>query len=336
MTLEKNMKYTPAASIRSKGVRLAYLLAVINTVVIGASYLFVKMTLDYANPLDTLTFRFAAAFVMLSIPVAFGFVKLNYRDKPLYKLLLLATMYPLGFFMLQTFGLQHATSAEGGIISSFTPVVTMILASVFLKEATSFLQKLSTLLSVSGVLFIFIMKGSSIDFSKMTGILLLLLACVVLAGYSVLARSISRHFSVTEISYFMIGTGLAATLVHSFTTHAANGTLSSLFAPLADVSFLLLIFYLGVVQLATALMGSYILSRIQASKMSVFTNLSTIVSIAAGAWVLGEEVTWYHLIGSVMIIVGVIGTNLMGRREKEPARKMMSSEVDPVQSAARM
>lgn len=303
-----------ASSKSSKGVKLAYMLAVINAIVIGVSFLFVKLSLNYASPFDTLTFRFAAAFIILSIPAAFGLLKLNYRGKPIYKLLLLATMYPIGFFTLQTFGLQHATSVEGGIINAFTPVVTMVLASAFLKEATSLLQKLSTLLSVFGIVFIFMMKGSNFDFSNLRGIVLLLLSCTVFAGYSVLARSVSKHFSPVEISYFMVSVGFAAALVISFTAHGTGGTLGILFAPLASLTFIGLILYLGLVQLATALMGSYILSRIEASKMGVFLNLSTIVSIAAGALILGETIAWYHLVGSLLIIVGVIGTNLPARQ----------------------
>lgn len=154
----------------STGTKFAYLLAVLNAVVIGISFMFVKMTLDYTSPIDSLTFRFTAAFVILSIMATCGLFKLNYRGKPLPLLLLLASMYPIGFFMLQAFGLQNATSAEGGIINAFTPVATMVLAALFLREATSRLQKLSTLLSVFGVLFIFLAKGSNIDFSNMKGI----------------------------------------------------------------------------------------------------------------------------------------------------------------------
>lgn len=294
----------------SKGVRLAYVLAVINAVVIGITFMFAKMSLDYASPFDTLTLRFAAAFFMLIIPVVLGFIKLSYRGKPIYKLLILATMYPIGFFTFQTYGLQHATSAEGGILNAFTPVLTMVLASVFLKEATTLLQKLSTLLSVSGVAFIFLMKGSGIDLSNLSGIILLLVSCLLFAGYSVLTRSISKHFSLMEISLFMVGSGFAATLLASIAIHSASGSITSLVVPLANGAFILLILYLGAVQLSTALMGSYVLSKIQASKMGVFINLSTIVSIVAGTVVLGEEIAWYHLLGSVFIIAGVIGTNL--------------------------
>lgn len=46
-----------------------------------------------------------------------------------------------------------------------------------------------------------------------------------------------------------------------------------------------------------------------ASKSTVFANLSTIISIVAGVVFLGEEFYYYHVIGSIMILAGIIGTN---------------------------
>lgn len=302
--------------MKKNHLRLPYFFAVLNAVIIGLSFLFAKIALDYASPLDTLAFRFAASFLVMSIPVAFGWIKPAYRGKPVSKVLLLAAMYPLGFFLLQAFGLQHATSAEGGILYAFTPVVTMIIASLFLKEATTLFQKLSIFLSVFGVVFIFVMKGSRIDLSNMLGISLLLLTCVAFAGYTVMARSLSKHFRPAEITYLMLGIGFVTILTVSLAGHAAAGTLDRFFTPLASGTFVISILFLGIASsLVTALTSNYILSKMEASRMSVFTNLSTIVSIAAGAVFLGEEVTVYHLIGSVMIITGVIGTNRFGRRK---------------------
>lgn len=301
--------------MKHSSLKLPYFFAVLNAVIIGLSFLFAKLALDYAGPLDTLTFRFATSFLVMSVPVVFGWIKLDYRGKPLSKVLLLAAMYPLGFFTLQAFGLQHATSAEGGILYAFTPVVTMIIASIFLKEGTTLAQKLSIFLSVFGVVFIFVMKGSRIDISNMMGISLLLLTCVAFAGYTVMARSLSKQFSPAEITYLMLGIGFITMLAVSFTSHATAGTLHTFFTPLASGTFIAAILFLGIASsLVTALASNYILSKMEASRMSVFSNLSTIVSIAAGGVFLGEAVTVYHLIGSVLIIAGVIGTNRLGQR----------------------
>lgn len=287
-----------------------------NAAIIGFSFLFTKMALGYAGPIDTLAYRFAASFAVMSVPVAFGRVQLAYRGKPLYKLLLLAALYPLGFFAFQAYGLQHATSAEGGILFAFTPVITMLLASVFLKETTTAMQKLSIFLSVFGVVFIFAMKGSGIGLTNVTGVFLLFMSCLTVAGYSVMARSLLKAFSPAEITHFMLGTGFAVFLAASVADHAHAGTLGQMFAPLASGTFVVSVLYLGVMSsLVTALASNYALSKIEASRTSVFTNLSTVVSIAAGAIFLGEAITVYHIIGSVLIIMGVMGANRAGRKK---------------------
>lgn len=162
------------------GLKLAYLYTIMNAIIMGFSFLFTKIALDFAEPMDTLTFRFAASFAVMSIPVMLGRVRLNYRGKKLRKVLLLTTLYPLGFFTLQSYGLKHATSSEGGILFAFTPVLTVPLAFLFLKETTTLLQKLSIGLSVSGVLFIFIMKGVPhrlVQHDRDCSLILILLGC---------------------------------------------------------------------------------------------------------------------------------------------------------------
>lgn len=291
----------------------AYLSALLNASIIGFSYLFLKVALDYAAPTDTLMLRFAVAFIAMSIPVALGWIKLNYVGKPLYKMLLLATMYPLGFFALQAFGLKYATSAEGGILLAFAPVITVVLASVFLREKTNVLQKLSVVVSVIGVVSIFVANGLGIDGANMTGIVLLFLSCVATAGFAVFARSLRRLFSPMELTYFLLGVGFVTFTIWSLVTHARAGTLALVWQPLTNTTFVASLLYLGIMSsFLTALTQTYTLSKIGAAKASVFTNLSTVISMVAGAVFRDEQITSYHVIGAALIIAGVVGTNLLG------------------------
>jgi len=306
--------------------RWPYVAVVLNAVILGLSFLFVKLTFAYAHPLDVLAHRFAVSFLVMSVPVALGWIKLSYRGKPWPKLLLLALLFPTSFFILQAFGLLHATSAEGGILYAFTPIVTMIMASLFLGERTSVLQRLSIVLSVVGVVFIFVMKGGRIDLSNMTGITLLLLTCVAFAGYTVFARSLLKAFRPTEVTYLALGFGAVVFVAIALTRHLSAGTLVDFFTPLAHGAYVGTILYLGVLSsLVTSLLATYVLSKMEASRMSAFANLSTLVSIAAGALFLGEAVTVYHLIGSLLIIAGVIGANRLGAAKR--ARPMRQARV---------
>jgi drug/metabolite transporter (DMT)-like permease len=59
---------------------------------------------------------------------------------------------------------------------------------------------------------------------------------------------------------------------------------------------------------------NYYISKLGASRSAVFVNLSTIVSVAAGILFRGEPFYWYHLVGGVLILVGVWGTNHIAHR----------------------
>ncbi|MNR05943.1 putative DMT superfamily transporter inner membrane protein [compost metagenome] len=218
------------------------------------------------------------------------------------------------FFILQAYGLKHTTASEAAILYAFTPIVTMICAAIFLKEVTNLAQKLSIFCSVFGVVFIFIMKGTGVDFSNLTGISLLLLTSVSFAGYTVMARSLTKQFTPVEISYMMLSTGFVVFVICSLFAHTKSGTLTGMLIPLSNVTCLVSLLFLGLVSsLFTAFSYTYVLSKIQASQMSVFTNLSTIVTIAAGAMFLGEQVTIYHIVGSLLILSGVFGSQYYGR-----------------------
>ncbi|MCM3747069.1 DMT family transporter [Paenibacillus pasadenensis] len=294
---------------------LAYAATILHALIVGLSFLFAKMALEYASPLDTLAYRFAVSFGLLCIPAALGWLKLNYLGKPVGKLLLLATAYPLGFFLFQTFGLRLSTSSEAGMLFSLGPIVTTILASLILKEGTTPLQKLFILVSVSGVVSIFAFQSGDGMTGGATGIVLLLLSTLAISFYSVLTRSLLRSFTTAEILFLLQGIGFVSFIGWAVARHALSGTLEQLAAPLSNNSFILDILYLGILaSLVTSLTSIYALSRISASITSVFSNLSTVVSIAAGMVLLGESMTAASLIGSVLIIAGAVGTAVFGRR----------------------
>ncbi|HEY2492723.1 MAG TPA: DMT family transporter [Paenibacillus sp.] len=294
----------------------AYLAALLYAIIIGFSFIFVKMTISAAHPLDVLAHRFTVSFFAASIPVIFGWIPIRIKLKDLRAILPLALLSPILFFAFQAFGLMNASSSEAGIIQASVPIFTLLLASYFLKERSSGLQKISLLVSVAGVIFIFVMKGGSGSTSgNFQGVLLLLLSAISFAGYSVLARPLTRSFKPMELTYVTLGVGFILFNIMAVGKHSAAGTLNEFMLPLTDISYIGALLYLGVLStMVTTLLSSFALSRIEASKMSVFSNFSTLVSMFAGAMFLSEQLRYYHIIGAMMIIVGVLGTNFLGHK----------------------
>ncbi|WP_188069518.1 DMT family transporter [Brevibacillus brevis] len=298
----------------------AILAALLNAGITGLSFLFLKMALAVTNPVDTLAHRFTVAFIVASIPILFGWIKLSIKPKDMLTIIPLAMLYPILFFTLQAFGLVYTTSSEAGIIQATVPIFTMVMAAFFLGESSTWLQKLSTLLSVGGVVYIFAMKGLGVSpgSGSSIGTILILLSAFSLAGYSVLARKMTKSFHYIDMTYMVALLGFLFFNGWSVIRHSAEGTLSTYFAPFASSAFIISIVFLGILSsLMTSFMTNFALSKMEASKLSVFNNLSTLVTIVAGVIFLQEQLAYYHLIGAVMIIIGVIGTNFLGAKLKK-------------------
>ncbi|MCM3175810.1 DMT family transporter [Paenibacillus sp. MER 99-2] len=309
------MKQSPT---RTQG--LAYVAAVVYAAIIGLSFLFAKMTVNIAHPIDVLAHRFALSLFVVSIPVVLGWIRIKLTWRDLLRIIPLGLLSPVLFFAFQTFGLVSSNSSEAGIIQAMAPVFTLILASVFLKERTTTLQKLFLMLSVAGVIYIFLMKGTAMSLGNFKGIALLLLSTICFAGYGVLARPLTQKYKPMELTWVTLMVGAIVFNATSVIRHTSMGTLSDYVKPLGDGSYLGSIAYLAILStMVSTLLASYALTHLEASQMSVFSNLSTLISIAGGAWVLHEPVSGYHFIGALLIIAGVLGTNISGRkRSLEP------------------
>ncbi|WP_145039548.1 DMT family transporter [Paenibacillus sp. Y412MC10] len=307
----------------------AYAAALGYTAIIGFSFMFVKLALVHANPLDTLAHRFTLSFLAASLGLLIARRKVPMDLKRLLTIVPLAIFYPFLFFTLQTFGLVYTSSAEAGIIHATVPIFTLLLASLFLKERSSWAQKLFTVLSVTGIISIFVLKGVSFEQSSTLGIVLILLSALSNAIYSVMARKMTQKQSVLDITFIMSMIGFVLFNLMSVAQHAAQGTLVHYFDPFMHSSFVWSVLYLGVLSsLGTSLLSNYALSQIEASRMGIFNNLATVVTIFGGVAFLNEQLAYYHVIGAVLVIIGVIGTSLAGRA-RNAKKRLARNESKP-------
>ena len=293
----------------------AYLAALSMSIIIGFSFFTNKISLNTASPYAILAHRFTFAFLGLLVLKGLGFMKFKMTKKEFLTILPLSLFYPLLFFSLQLLGLQRVFSSEAGIIQATTPLMTMILATVILKEKTAGKQKIFMLISLTGVVYISLMKGAELSISSLTGYVLLLLSSFSSAMNLVLIRKLVRNHSFIKLTTVAITTGFIIFNLVNLLLHINEGTLQTYFHPLRTPSFLLGVLFLGVLStLGTSLLSNFALSRLEASRMSIFNHLGTVISIFAGVLLLQEHLKYYQVIGAVLIIIGVIGTNYFAKK----------------------
>ena len=309
----------------------AYLAAVSFSAIIGFSFLFTKIALGYASPLTNLAHRYTiAALVMvvlhqtklikvsLSRKDIFSIlpIKVSLSRKDIFSILPMSLFYPLFFFIFQSFALQYISSSEAGILQALVPIFTLLLASAFLKEKTSLLQKFFLFLSVAGVVFIFLSKGANFGTETASfGFLLMLGSVLANAINNILSKAKGGRYRAMDMTAVVIFVGFVTFNTLSLTSHYLEGNILAYFAPLGQVSYLLSILYLGILaSIVTGSLSIYAIVRLGASTVSVFGNLGTVLTILAGALILHEPIYSYHVIGATMIIAGILGMNLMRRK----------------------
>ena len=71
---------------------------------------------------------------------------------------------------------------------------------------------------------------------------------------------------------------------------------------------------------------AYMLAHMEIVQSTIFGNASTAISIIAGAVILGEPLTIYHILCAALILVGVIGLALAPAPEENSGKKLEESK----------
>lgn len=290
---------------------MPYLGAIISSSIFGLSFLFTKRAIMITSAFKLLSLRFLLAFAAMSVLVIFKVIKVDYKNKPIREILIACIAQPVIYFIFETYAIKYTSSSYAGLFIALIPIAVSILGIYALKEMPGKLQWFFIFMSVSGVVYIILNDSVTVSGNSMVlGTVFLFVAIVSASVFSIYSRKISSYFTSFEITYFMMGMAASVFNVIALVIDIYNGQVTSYFEPLLNIDVLISVLYLGILSSVVAYyLTNYSLSKMAASKFTVFTNLATIVSIVAGVVFLHETFRFYHVIGSVLILAGIIGTN---------------------------
>lgn len=284
-------------------------------VIFGFSFMFTKIALDSSTPLTVIADRYLVAFLGMSIVVLFTKTKIKFT-KDIWKLVLMSLFQPVLYFLFETYGIKMTTSAFSSIMIALIPVVCMISGIFLLKEVPRPMQYAFTVLSILGVVIV-ALAGKADGTVTPLGVLLLLGAVLSSATYNITSRKISGEFSAIERTYAQTVLGLLIFLIIALIENIDAP--QNLVIHFQNPEYFWAIFYLGIVSSVIAfVLLNYANTHLPVAKTTVFSNITTVVSVIAGAIFLNEKFTWQTALATVMIIVGVWGVQVLQvKNEKE-------------------
>jgi drug/metabolite transporter (DMT)-like permease len=295
--------------------QLSHLAGLGFAVIFGFSFLFSKVALEYVSPIGLISYRFLVAFLAFEGCRRLKIIHIRFETSMVRYWLPVAIFQPILYFLFETYGVSFTTSGEAGMMIALIPVFVSLFSGLLLKEKPRAIQMLFILFSLCGIVLI---QLSSLDVessSRVLGFVLLFAAVLSASLFNIASRKASLAVKPIETTYFMMLTGAVVFNLIYLGMLLIEGNVSTYITNFTQVEFLGPLFYLGIVaSLGGFFLVNYALSKLQAHVSSIYSNLSTIVAIVAGAVILGEELTLWHIVGSVMIITGVYGTVWFNQR----------------------
>ncbi|MBP7096375.1 MAG: DMT family transporter [Spirochaetia bacterium] len=289
-----------------------YLAGLGTSLLFGFSFLFTKNALDALGVYELLALRFALATLLMLALRGLGLVRLDFRGKDLKPLATVALLQPVLYFLLETWGLERASSSTGGIVLAGIPVAVAALGAIMLRERLKAAQVLTMLLSFAGVALVAWFRSRDAAAGSPAGVALLFGAMLCAAFFNIASRKASRTFAAAETTFFMMASGALVFGPLALAAGLADGSLATLGERLDARSVGSIVYLGGLSSVAAFFLVNFNLSKLRAPEAAVFANLTTVVSVVAGVAFRGEGLSWMDGAGALMIVAGVWGTNALG------------------------
>lgn len=256
----------------------------------------------HVSPVMLACLRWIGATALLA-PFAWRYVRDDWDTvRARLPFLILLGVLGVGLFnTLQYISLAHTTATSSAVLNSVVPVLIVVMAYAVLGQQVSWLQCAGILTSLSGVLVV-ISRG---EFQTLMGLhlnkgdLYMLAATTLWALYSVLLqqRPKMHALSFALVTYFVaavLNIPLAAGEM------ALGGHLD-----LTPGTIAALIYIVVLPSLIANLMFNRGVEIIGASRAGVFLHLVPMFTAVLAMVFLGEEPSWFHAAGFVLILCGV-------------------------------
>lgn len=281
----------------------AVLAAFFSNLIFGFSFLFSNTALKYSSPSVLLAIRFVLAFLVMNILAGLKIVKLDFKKKKIYRIIIMGLFQPVIYFYCESYGMKLSSATFSAVMIALVPIGAMLCSAIFMKEPPSVLQSLFGILSVIGVILLS-GKAESVTF---WGTVLLIGAIICAVGFNALSRKSSDEFSPFERTYIMFATASVIFTIVALIENRSN--LSALYTPLCEPDFLISVLYLGILSSVVAFMLiNYANSSLPISQTTVFSNVITIVSIFSGIFILKDTaLSFENILCSLMIVIGIFG-----------------------------
>lgn len=276
-------------------------LLLLMTILFGLTFISVKAALQGLGVFQLVFGRYAIAFLALTLIFRKNLRRFRLERRDWKNFLLLTAVEPVGYFIFETFGLRYTSPAGASLIIATIPIFSLVFAGFILNEKPAWPGIAGVMICFAGVYFIVrLQETNALAPAPLLGNSLVLLAAMSAGFYNCFARKLSFNHAPLTITYYQTLVGATVFLPLALGEYFRGDSFDLNWAIAGHVLYLAL----GGSVLAYFLLN-YALSRLEAAKVAVFSNLIPVVTIAASYLFFGEVLQPMQFVGAALVIGGI-------------------------------
>ncbi|MFO7246738.1 MAG: DMT family transporter [Bacillota bacterium] len=295
-----------------------YLLLTLTPLFWAGNWVLARVIVQDLSPIVLTAARWTPATLLLYL-LARHELRSAPRRRDLALMALLGWIGIAGYTVVQYTALEHTTAINGSLVFSTNPVVTVLLAALWLRERIGWRQVAGAVLSVLGVAVI--LTGGTAAWSQIRlnpGDLLVVFSTLLWALYSLLGRLVLDRYSPLVVTTWAAAASLPPLWAAAWLDLARRPL-----PPLTPLHWLSLA-YMVVFPSLLGFVWWYVGVRaLGAGVASIFGNLLPVYTAALSVLFLDETLTAAHVAGGLAVVTGVILAT--GGSGRNPTREVAVS-----------
>ena len=226
-------------------------------------------------------------------------------DRKDYIMIFAASM--LGFLTCQvTFlvGIPHITPMNCSIMTAMSPIYTMIIAAIVIKEPITFKKAGGVALSFAGIIYLILSKSSTpggVAESTPFGIFMIVLNILSFSMYlGIFKPLIAKYSVVTFMKWIFLFSACVAVPL------SAKGLANVGWAEIPSIQYAELAYLIVCATFITYFLIPVSQKRIRPTLVSMYTYVQPIIAIVISIAIGMDVLTWQKVLAAIMVFAGVI------------------------------
>ncbi|MGZ8558106.1 MAG: DMT family transporter [Chitinophagaceae bacterium] len=280
----------------------------------------IKLVQDQVGAFSTVFIPMLLATLFM-LPFVYKTVKANKKrklsDLKIFAVLALLGQFPAQVFM--TIGTQQSTASNAAIINLSLPVVSALLAVVFLKEKMSRLRWISFAIAIAGVILCSLKDIRGLDFTVqyLIGNLLIFSGVLGSGFYNTICKRIAENYTEMEMLFYTYI--FMVVLLAPFVWYYEGNVLENIssFTGNTWTGLILLTVFHNFLSMILFFMA---LKNLEAVQVALSNFLITFFGLPIAALWLHEKLNIVSIIGGILVLVSTIAITIWEYKRSSPGQ----------------